>query len=1192
MIRIAAKIISLLLPAAILAAAGGAVFFLFATAPKAGRAPGGHAAPIVEVAEVSRTPFQRTVEASGIVMPAREVEIHPEVSGRIIEIHPALQPGGVIPEGAVLVRIDPEEYELALDQAKSALAEAEAALEVEQGRQLVAKREWELYGKTLPDADLGQALALREPQLRQAEARIESARSVVRQAELDLRRTTISAPFRALVLEESVDIGQQVSPGSPMAALAGAEAFWIQATLPAAQLEAVLAAAAQGEAAARIYLPIEGMPSGEPILGVLVRHLGTVDPKGHMAQVLLEVKDPPQPGSRQPAPAAVAQHLRPRRIGRRHSRPGRRHPPAIPPGKQRNLGGRRRQQTANPYRRHSLAPRGNPGRNRRLSPRRPLGRIRRNRPAPRHRSAHRRSTFFRRTRHAARRLMSDAMPEHTAPPDSTPPPTGIYAVIDWLTRNHVAANILMMTLLIGGLASTMTIKQEVFPSFQLDIVDIRVSYPGSSPQEVEDGIVLPIEEVLIGLDVIERIESSANEGGASFQVELIEGVDPNRALQDVKNAIDSISFFPEEAERPTLGLRQEQNNVVWMVIYGPLEERKIFELAERVRRDLLAMPSINRVEVRSPRDPEIHIEIPQERLRALNLTLNDVAQIIRESARDIPAGGVRTDGGEIRLTTRERRDFASEYGDIVLLTNESGGQVRLRDVATLRDGFTDRPFVNTFNGGLGIFVSIYETGEGNPLDISSSAKQYVEQIRKELPEGCDISIMRDRAEQYRERLFLLLRNGAFGLALVLLVLGLFLQPRLAFWVAMGVPTAIAGSLLLLPAMGASINMVSLFAFIITLGIVVDDAVVVGENVFHYMQGGMPRLQAALTGTREMAVPVFFSVLTNIIAFVPLLYVPGENGRFFAPLPAVVIAVFSVSLIEALFVLPAHLGHGKEIRSERGFIGWIGRGQRHVSNTFERFTDRVVVPMIQYAVRHHFTTLSILFGLLAVMLSWYYTGRMHYTFSPVITGLRVDAEVQTPVGAAFADTVRIANHVEQAGLRAGDRLGGRDNVISGRMNVVGRRGENWADVNFYLVGANERNFTEAEFAEIWREEVGEVPGLKSLFFEWEEGPGSGAGLTVQLSHPDQQDTRSRRHGLGRTTGHLYRRVRHQRRIQLGQTRDQRRTHPRRPRTGPHPRRHRPPGPARFLWRRGPPFPARPPRNQSHGAHARIRTHLSL
>ena len=292
MIRIAAKIISLLLPAAILAAAGGAVFFLFATAPKAGRAPGGHAAPIVEVAEVSRTPFQRTVEASGIVMPAREVEIHPEVSGRIIEIHPALQPGGVIPEGAVLVRIDPEEYELALDQAKSALAEAEAALEVEQGRQLVAKREWELYGKTLPDADLGQALALREPQLRQAEARIESARSVVRQAELDLRRTTISAPFRALVLEESVDIGQQVSPGSPMAALAGAEAFWIQATLPAAQLEAVLAAAAQGEAAARIYLPIEGMPSGEPILGVLVRHLGTVDPKGHMAQVLLEVKDP------------------------------------------------------------------------------------------------------------------------------------------------------------------------------------------------------------------------------------------------------------------------------------------------------------------------------------------------------------------------------------------------------------------------------------------------------------------------------------------------------------------------------------------------------------------------------------------------------------------------------------------------------------------------------------------------------------------------------------------------------------------------------------------------------------------------------------------------------------------------------------------------------------------------------------
>ena len=693
---------------------------------------------------------------------------------------------------------------------------------------------------------------------------------------------------------------------------------------------------------------------------------------------------------------------------------------------------------------------------------------------------------------------------HPTPPTQTGSGTsgGLFAIIEWLARNHVAANILMVTLLLGGLASAFTIKQEVFPSFQLDVIDVSVSYPGSSPKEVEDGIVLPIEEELIGLDVVERVVSSADKGGADIEVELIDGVDPNRALQDVKNAIDGISFFPEEAERPTLGLRQEQQSVIWLVVFGPLTEGQIFELAERVQRDLLALPAVKHVEVRTPRDPEIHVEVPQATLRALGLTLGEVAAIVRESARDIPAGGVRTAGGEILLTTRERRDFASEYGDIVLVTSDSGANVRLADVATMRDGFVDRPFKNTFNGGLGVFVSVYETGDGKPLDISSSVSAYLEELRPTLPEGCDVRVMRDRAEQYRDRLYLLLRNGGIGLTLVLAVLGLFLEPRLAFWVALGIPITIAGSLLLLPALGASINMVSLFAFIITLGIVVDDAVIVGENVFHRMQQGIPRLEAAIIGCREMTVPVIFAVLTNIVAFVPLLFVPGENGRFFAPLPAVVIAVFIVSLVEALFILPAHLGHGKEIRSDRGLVGAISRAQRHVSKAFERFTEVVVVPMMQYAVRHHFTTLSILFGTLAIILTWYYTGRMDYTFSPVITGLRVDAEVQTPVGSAFADTVRIAEHVEEAGLRAADRLGGRDKVLTGRMNVVGRRSENWADVNFYLVHPSERDFTEGEFAEVWREEVGDVPGLKSLFFEWEEGPGSGAGLTVQLSHPDR------------------------------------------------------------------------------------------
>ncbi|MCL4692697.1 MAG: efflux RND transporter permease subunit, partial [Candidatus Hydrogenedentes bacterium] len=601
---------------------------------------------------------------------------------------------------------------------------------------------------------------------------------------------------------------------------------------------------------------------------------------------------------------------------------------------------------------------------------------------------------------------------------------------------------------------------------------------------------------------VERVVATASEGRAQIQVELIEGVDPNRALQDINNAVDSISFFPDDAERPTLGLQQEQSSVMWMVIYGPLTERQISDLSERVRRDLLALPAVNHVEVRMERDPEIQIEIPQAELRKLGLTLGEVAETIDESARDVPAGGVQTAAGEVLLSTRERRDFASEYGDIVLLSDDSGTDIRVRDVATIRDGFEDRPLLNRFNGGNGIFLSIYETGDGKPLEIAEAVNAYLAELEKDLPPGVGVRILRDYAEQYRDRLYLLVKNGGIGLLLVLCVLGLFLEPRLAFWVAVGIPTTIAGALLLLPFLGASINMISLFAFIITLGIVVDDAVIVGENVFHNIQSGQRRLQAAIDGSRQMIVPVIFAVLTNIIAFVPLMFVPGENGRFFAPLPAVVIAVFVVSLVEALFILPAHLGHGRESGRERGLNGLLSRGQRRVSNLFESITDFVVVPLLRLAVHWRLLTLSLMFGGLAIILAWYFSGRMHYTFTPVITGLRVDAEVQTPVGSAFADTVRIANHVEEAGLRAADRMGGRDKVLSGRMNVVGRRGENWADVNFYLVPADERNFTEGEFAELWREEVGVVAGLKSLYYEWEEGPGSGAGLTVELSHSNR------------------------------------------------------------------------------------------
>ncbi|MEM6560748.1 MAG: efflux RND transporter permease subunit, partial [Planctomycetota bacterium] len=675
------------------------------------------------------------------------------------------------------------------------------------------------------------------------------------------------------------------------------------------------------------------------------------------------------------------------------------------------------------------------------------------------------------------------------------------ALIAWFARNITAANLVMAALLIGGGAAALNIKQEVYPSFELDFVDVSMAYPGASPEEVADAILLPIEEQLRALDIAERVTGTAEQGRARVAVELAEGADPNRSVQDVTNAIGRVNFFPDDAERPNISLRQEQRRIMWLALYGDLDERQMFHLAERVRSDLIDTPEISRADVRFARSPEISVEFPQATLRALGLTPREVAEVVGQSAQDVAGGGVRTPGGEVLLRAAERRDAASAYADIPLVSTAEGSKVLLGDVATITDGFVDVPQENYYNDGRGVFIFVYAVGEEKPLEVAAAVRRYMDQINPTLPEGTRLDVLDDSAAEYESRLWLLAKNGAMGLALVMLVSGLFLEPRLALWVAIGVPVTLIGAVALLPLLGASINMISLFAFIVTLGIVVDDAVIVGENVFHKIQEGLPRMQAAVEGAKEMAVPVMFAVTTNVIAFVPLLLVPGETGRFFAPLPAVVIAVFAVSLIEACFILPAHLGHGRE----SGKVRWLTRQQRKFSNGFERFADKVFLPVLHASLRHRYMTLAVITAGVTVVLAYYQSGRINYSFTPVIAGLRVDAEVETAPGAPFADTVRVAKHVAAAGYRAADQLsdGDPESVLRGRMNVIGRLGENWADVNFILVPPQNRDFDQATFAQVWREEIGEVTGLDAIYFEWESGPGSGAGLTVELSHPDRE-----------------------------------------------------------------------------------------
>jgi multidrug efflux pump subunit AcrB len=476
--------------------------------------------------------------------------------------------------------------------------------------------------------------------------------------------------------------------------------------------------------------------------------------------------------------------------------------------------------------------------------------------------------------------------------------SGFQGLTTWFAKNHVAANLLMLAVVVTGLLVSLNIRQEIYPTFTLDVVEISMEYRGASPEEVEQSIILPIESELRSMEIVREITATAREGSARIQAELIPGSDRNRGLQEITAAVQRINLFPDDAEPPTIALDNgRRRGVMYLSIYGDLDAKGLVEFARQMEDKLLSLPEISLIELRGVRSPEVHIEVPQARLRSMGLRLNDIAEAVDDAALDVPAGSIKTAGGDYLLKTKERKELAREFESIPIISRTDGTKVRLKDIAIVKDDFEESERESYFNGRPSIWLAVYSSETQSPLTVAKAVRKFIESEKAQLPGSVGITITFDRSDDYEERINMLLTNGAIGLILVILALGLFLELRVAFWTAAGIPVSVLGSLFLLPAMDASINMISLFGFIVTLGIVVDDAVVVGEEIFHKMSLGMSRMQAAVEGVKLMSTPVIFAVSTNIIAFLPLLFVPGETGRFFYVLPAVVIAVFTVSLIE-------------------------------------------------------------------------------------------------------------------------------------------------------------------------------------------------------------------------------------------------------------------------------------------------------
>jgi len=680
--------------------------------------------------------------------------------------------------------------------------------------------------------------------------------------------------------------------------------------------------------------------------------------------------------------------------------------------------------------------------------------------------------------------------------------------ISWMARNRVAANLVLAIFIIGGLLMGLRVKQEVFPEIDLDYVMVTVPYPGASPAEVEQGIILAVEDETRGLDGVKQVTSVAGEGSGSVFIELLTGQDANKALQDVKNAIDRIQSFPEEAERPTVSLLDTRVHVISLILYGDYDDRTLRLAAENMRDELLAFDEVTLVELEAVKPLEIAIEVPQQNLRSYDLTLDQVASIVGKTSLELPGGGIKTAQGEFLLRTDERREFASEFEDITILSHPSGSRVVLSDMAKVIDGFEDTDQEAFFNGKKAVKIDVFRVGDQTPLTVAERVNSYVEEAKLRLPEGMGLSTWDDSSEIFRDRINLLLKNAFLGLILVLGLLGLFLEPRLAFWVVLGIPTSIIGSFLFIPMSGASINMISLFAFIVTLGIIVDDAVVIGEVIYQKRESGMGYLQSAIVGAREISAPVCFAVLTNIAAFLPLFFVPGATGKLFLQIPAVVCSVFIISLFESLYVLPAHLSHR---RKKTRFWKFLGAPRMWFNKMLHFFIHRIFDFKIKTVLKYRYITICFGLAVLIISVGLVLGQRLTFSYIPRVDSDLITAQAELAFGAPIENSRALQAKLVTA---AQEILEDEGDIARGIYTQIGSylpgqgpaqmdpnlsRGSHIIGVQIYLVNPDKRNISGVEFARRWREKVGDIVGTKTLQYDATIQAAGGKPIDVQLSH---------------------------------------------------------------------------------------------
>jgi len=678
----------------------------------------------------------------------------------------------------------------------------------------------------------------------------------------------------------------------------------------------------------------------------------------------------------------------------------------------------------------------------------------------------------------------------------------VNGMIEWFARNRVAANLLMWSIVVAGAVSLPTIKQTIFPDFPVNLVSVTVVYPGASPEDMERSVTLRIEEELEGLEGVKEMTSSANEGATNVLVELEPGSDVAKALDEIQTRVDSIDTFPEEAEKPIVQEILFRTQVLDIAVHGKIGERSLKELGQQLRDEIAALSGVSQVDLVGTRPYEVSIDVSEAALQRYGLRFEDVALAVRRSSLDVPGGSVKTKGGEILLRTDGQAYYGDEFARLPVVTRDDGARVLVGDVAAVRDEFEESSKYAALDGEPAVFIQVFRVGDQHALDVAGAVKDYLAELDARLPEGASVTIWDDDSKYLSDRIDMMLRNARSGFVLVVVLLAIFLKLRVALWVAVGVPVSVAGGVALMPFLGIDINILSVFAFIMALGILVDDAIVTGENIYTHMERDpSDPMGAAIRGTQEVSVPVVFGVLTTIAAFAPFALVGGHAKIMAVSIGGVMMASLVFSLIESKFVLPAHLGHTKDLDKPPGnpvSIRWAAF-QAAVSRGLAHFLDRYYEPAVRRCIEWRYVTVAASFGVFAIAVTLVAAGHVTSVMMPTMERDSVSASLRMPLGTPISETESAMEQIEAAASTLiaeldESRPDGEPRRFEHSVTMLGtlrtfgadeRRSatgqSHLAQMTLRLSPSEQRSIRAPKIADRWRELTGSIPGVEELIF---------------------------------------------------------------------------------------------------------------